>query len=101
VNSIHIQPVPVVERIGRILFECGPEKLLWGSEAPLAGAVGPLLDRCWAVQTPEYLQDGYGYPEISDADRQLIYGGNVCRLLGIDPVREIATPAAAGPGAER
>jgi hypothetical protein len=88
--------VPVIERIGKILFECGPEKLLWGSEAPLAGAVRPLLDRCWEVQIPEYLQDGYGFPEISDSDRQLIYGGNVCRLLGIDAARTTTAGVAAG-----
>jgi len=87
VNSIPIQPALVIERIGRILFECGPEKLIWGSEAPLAGAVQPLLDRCWDVQ----LQDGYGFPDISDDDRRLIYGENMMRLLGIG--RE-ALPAA-------
>jgi hypothetical protein len=38
------------------------------------------------------MQEGYGYPAITDEDRKKIFGGNLARLLGIDTsMRRIKT----------
>lgn len=46
------------------------------------------------VQIPEDLRDGYGYPEITDDDRRMIFGGNLARLIGIEPTRRIGAKRA-------
>ena len=35
-------------------------------------------------QIPVDMQEGYGYPAITDADRRKIFGENLAGLLGID-----------------
>jgi len=35
-------------------------------------------------QFPEDMQEGYGYPPLTDEDRAKIFGQNLAGLLGID-----------------
>jgi predicted TIM-barrel fold metal-dependent hydrolase len=85
VNQLLTAPVPTTATFGHILSACGAEKLLFGSELPLFPVARQLVDLVLAVQIPEELQDGYGYPEITDAMRRQFMGGNLMRLLGMDP----------------
>jgi predicted TIM-barrel fold metal-dependent hydrolase len=76
--------------IGEALRFVGPERIIWGTDyagfgAQIAAAVGGFRD----FQIPEDMQEGYGYPAITDADRRMIFGENLARLLGIDPKRRI------------
>lgn len=84
VNELITRPAPTTAMIGEILTRCGAEKLLFGSELPLFPVARQLVDLLLEVQIPDELQDGYGYPEITDDMRRLIMGGNLCRLLGMD-----------------
>jgi hypothetical protein len=60
----------------------------------------------WAVeglrefQFPEDMRQGYGYPEMTDEIRRKIFGGNLARLLGLDPNRR-RVPAAANRRVDR
>ncbi len=83
INAIAIAPMVTAHRLGKALFYCGSEKLLWGSETPLWRDPTRLLDMFWKFQIPIELQDGYAYPEITDEDRASICGGNMMRLLGM------------------
>ena len=71
--------------IGEALRWVGPEKIIWGTDyagfgVQIRGAVIGLQ----TFQIPEDMQKDYGYPAITDADRALMFGGNLGRLLGID-----------------
>ena len=79
-----VAPRQVAEQLGRLLRDVGPEKLWYGSEAGLAGPPAPYLRAFVELQVPDDLQEGYGYPEITDADRRLILGENCARALGVD-----------------
>ena len=83
INSIKIAPRLTAERLGKILQQVGPDRLLWGSEAPLGPDPSDLLRACWDFQIPVDLQEGYGYPAITDSDRHKIFGGNLLELLGM------------------
>jgi hypothetical protein len=75
----------------------GPvEKILWGSEAALQGSPRPFLEAFVRdFEIPEDLRVGYGYPQITRRDKELILGGNFARLMGIDLASVIgAAPAA-------
>jgi hypothetical protein len=38
---------------------------------------------------PEDMQIAYGYPAITEEDKAKMFGGNLARLLGIEPKRRI------------
>lgn len=83
INFVAIAPRLTAERLGKALFQVGPERILWGSEAPLGPHPQALFAACWDFQIPEDLRAGYGYPEITDAHRRLMFGGNMLSLLGM------------------
>jgi len=71
--------------IGEALRWVGPDKIIWGCDyagfgVQVRGAVQGLRE----FQIPEDMQEGYGYPAITDDDRRKIFGENLGRLLGID-----------------
>lgn len=81
--------------MGRLLSEVGASKLLWGSEAPLAGPPRPYLEAFLELEISADLMDGYGYPQLTPKDRQAILGGNFAGLMGIDLAAESLRATAA------
>jgi predicted TIM-barrel fold metal-dependent hydrolase len=84
INHFIIAPRLVQEQLGRLLQVVGANKLLWGSEAALAGPPGPYLRAFMDLEIPEDLRSGYGYPNITRADKELILGLNFGRMMGVD-----------------
>jgi len=71
--------------IGEALRWVGSEKIIWGTDYAGFGAqIRSAVFGLQSFQIPEDMQKDYGYPAITDADRVLIFGGNLGRLLGID-----------------
>jgi uncharacterized protein len=71
------------EIIGKLLFWCGEDKIIYGSEAPLfhpQWALRAFMD----FQIPEDLCAGYGYPQLTDQAKRKILGENLLRLHGMD-----------------
>lgn len=79
-----IAPRQVQEQLGRLLMEVGAHKLLWGSEAAMTGAPAPFLRDFIELEIPEDLRKGYGYPQITRQDKELILGLNMARLYDVD-----------------
>jgi predicted TIM-barrel fold metal-dependent hydrolase len=72
--------------IGEALRFAGPERIIWGTDyAGLAMQVKFAVQGLRDFQIPVDMQEGYGYPEITDADRRAIFGENLAGLLGVDP----------------
>lgn len=95
INLVDIAPVETAMRFGKTLTWCRPEKVLWGSETPIWPRAQHLLDLSWEFQIPEDLRRGWGFPEITDADRKLMFGGNMLRLLGMPDAPPAASAQAA------
>jgi uncharacterized protein len=92
-----IAPRRVQDWIGRLLMEVGVEKLLWGSEAALAGGPAPYLKAFMEMEIPQDMREGYGYPQITREDKRKILGENFARLMDVDieaKTRELAGAAA-------
>jgi predicted TIM-barrel fold metal-dependent hydrolase len=80
----HIAPRRVQEHMGRLLQVVGAHKILWGSEAALAGGPAPYLKAFMELEIPADLRSGYGYPQITRADKRRILGENFAALMGVD-----------------
>jgi uncharacterized protein len=84
-NFFFIAPRRVQEWVGRLLGEVGVDKLLWGSEAALQGTPRPYIESfIHDFEIPEDLCAGYGYPQITRADKVKILGANFARLMKVD-----------------
>jgi predicted TIM-barrel fold metal-dependent hydrolase len=71
------------EILGKLLFWCGEDKIVYGSEAPI-------FHPQWALRAfmdfsiPQDLVDGYGYPQLTEVAKRKILGENLLRLHGLD-----------------
>ena len=82
-NFVVRAPRLFAEILGKLLFWCGEDKIVYGSEAPI-------WQPQWALQAfrdftiPQDLCDGYGYPQLTDVAKRKILGENLLRLHGMD-----------------
>jgi predicted TIM-barrel fold metal-dependent hydrolase len=71
--------------LGEAIRSVGTERIVWGVDF-----VGFPWQYKFAVeglrnfQFPKDMQEGYGYPQLTDDDRRKIFGENLAGLLGID-----------------
>jgi predicted TIM-barrel fold metal-dependent hydrolase len=84
ITFYRVAPRRVQEHLGRLLQAVGVEKILWGSEAALAGSPAPYLRAFMELEIPADLRSGYGYPQITRDDKRKILGENFAKLMGID-----------------
>jgi hypothetical protein len=79
-----IAPRRVQKWIGKCMQMVGVDKLIWGTDAPLAGSPAPYLQAFLELEMPEDLRSGYGYPQVTRADKEQILGLNFARMMGVD-----------------
>ena len=83
INFIVRAPRMFAEIIGKLLFWCGEDKIVYGSEAPIfhpQWALEAFMD----FEIPQDLCDGYGYPQLTEQAKRKILGENLLRLHGMD-----------------
>jgi predicted TIM-barrel fold metal-dependent hydrolase len=88
-----VAPRQVQEQLGKCLQLVGVDKLVWGSDAALMGNPTPYIKAFLDLEMPDDLRAGYGYPQITRADKAQILGLNFARLMGVDvaaKTRELA-----------
>jgi uncharacterized protein len=76
-------PRQFAEVIGKLLFWCGEDKIVYGSEAPIFHPQWA-LEAFWNFEIPEDLVEGYGYPQLTEQAKRKILGENLLRLHGMD-----------------
>jgi predicted TIM-barrel fold metal-dependent hydrolase len=76
-------PRQFAELLGKLLFWCGEDKIVYGSEAPIWQPQWA-LQAFWDFQIPQDLCEGYGYPQLTDQAKRKILGENLLRLHGMD-----------------
>ena len=106
INFVVRAPRQFAETLGKLLFWCGEDKIIYGSEAPIWQPQWA-LEAFWDFQLPQDLVEGYGYPQLTEQAKRKILGENLLRLHGMDVEETRArlrgltpglTPAAAGRG---
>ena len=82
-NFLVRAPRQFAETIGKLLFWCGEDKIVYGSEAPIwqpQWGLRAFMD----FEIPQDLCEGYGYPQLTDQAKRKILGENLLRLHGMD-----------------
>jgi uncharacterized protein len=82
-NFIVRSPRMFAETLGKLLFWCGEDKIVYGSEAPIWQPQWA-LNAFQAFSIPQDLCEGYGYPQLTDQAKRKILGENLLRLHGMD-----------------
>lgn len=83
VNFIVRAPRQFAEVLGKLLFWCGEDKIIYGSETPIWHPQWALR-AFWEFEIPQDLSEGYGYPPLTDQAKRKILGENLLRLHGMD-----------------
>jgi predicted TIM-barrel fold metal-dependent hydrolase len=83
INFIVRAPRQFAEVLGKLLFWCGEDKIIYGSETPIWHPRWA-LEAFWDFQLPQDLVEGYGYPQLTEQAKRKILGENLLRLHGMD-----------------
>jgi uncharacterized protein len=83
INFVVRAPRQFAEVLGKLLFWCGEDKIIYGSEAPIWQPQWA-LEAFWNFQLPQDLVEGYGYPQLTEQAKRKILGENLLRLHGMD-----------------
>jgi predicted TIM-barrel fold metal-dependent hydrolase len=83
INFLVRAPRMFAEILGKLLFWCGEDKIVYGSEAPIFHPQWA-LEAFWNFEIPQDLCDGYGYPQLTEQAKRKILGENLLRLHGMD-----------------
>lgn len=76
------------ELIGEALLIAGEDKLIWSNDGC---AIPDVVEGFAKFQIPEDMQQGYGYPAITEQGRAKMFGLNMAKLLGIEAKKRVGT----------
>ncbi len=91
-NFVVRQPRKFAHIIGTLLQHGGDGRIMFGSGCSVAHPQ-PILEAFARFQMPEDLMEGYGYPAVTDEMKRRMFGENMARLHGFDPVERAAALA--------
>ena len=94
VNFIARQPGVFADMLGKMLFWCGEDKIIYGGEAPIWHPQWA-LEELWNFELPRDLVEQRGYPQLTEQVKRKILGENLARLHGINVEAKRAELAAA------
>ena len=95
VNFISRHPRVFAETLGKMMWWCGEDKIIYGGESPIWHPQWA-LEAFWNFELPADITDDYGYPPLTEQAKRKILGGNLARLHGFDAeakAAELGVPA--------
>ena len=85
------RPVEAAHVIGKLLVALGPERIVWGTDSTWYGSPQPLIDAFRAFRIPARMQEKFGYPDLTAADKDRILSTNAQELYDVsDDVLRVA-----------
>jgi predicted TIM-barrel fold metal-dependent hydrolase len=78
------RPLEAAHVLGKLLNAVGHDNVLWGTDAIWYGPTQAAVDTFRAFQIPAWMQEQYGYPELTPELKAKILGLNATKVYGID-----------------
>jgi uncharacterized protein len=78
-------PVMCMHMLGQMLQTAGADHILWGTDSIWGGSPQSQIERLRRLTIREDLIDKYGYPQLTEAVKNQIFGLNAAKLYGLDP----------------
>ena len=83
VNFISRQPRVFAETLGKMMWWCGEDKIIYGGESPIWHPQWA-LEEFWNFELPRDIVEERGYPQLTETAKRKILGGNLARLHGME-----------------
>lgn len=83
-HSVVTHPEICGHLLGQLIDGFGAEKIIWGTDCIWWGSPQWLIEAFRRFEMPEKLQEDFGYANLSDADKDIIFGKNLAGLYGVD-----------------
>ena len=84
--SVMRNPNQAAHVLGKLLKHVGEDRVVWGTDTLWYGSPQSQIQALRAFEiTPEF-QERYGYPALTPAIKNKIFGGNSMRLYGVKPI---------------
>jgi predicted TIM-barrel fold metal-dependent hydrolase len=77
------RPIEAVHVLGKVLVALGSERIVWGTDSTWYGSPQPLIDAFRAFRIPPRMQQQYGYPDFTAADKERILSSNAQAVYGV------------------
>jgi predicted TIM-barrel fold metal-dependent hydrolase len=77
-------PVPCMHMLGQMIQTAGADHILWGTDSIWGGSPQSQIERLRRLEIKPELRDQFGYPELTPAIKNQIFGLNAARILGVD-----------------
>jgi uncharacterized protein len=78
------RPLEAAHVLGKLLNAVGPDNVLWGTDAIWYGPTQAAVDTLRAFQIPGWMQQEFGYPELTPELKAKILGTNAAAVYDID-----------------
>ena len=84
--SVMRNPDQAAHVLGKLLKHVGEDRVVWGTDTLWYGSPQSQIQALRAFEiTPEF-QERYGYPALTPAIKNKIFGGNTMELYGVEPI---------------
>jgi hypothetical protein len=83
--QLHRNPKTITHFFGQALPLFGADHIIWGTDCLWSGSPQPVITSLRTFKMDPELSAKHHYPELTDADKNLILGLNAARLYKIDP----------------
>ena len=84
-SSVVTFPTVTAHILGQLLKFKGHGQIVWGSDSLWYGSPQWQIDALWRFQIPEAISEEWGYPQLTEAAKRAILGGNSAKLYGLMP----------------
>lgn len=83
-HSVVTHPEVCGHLMGQVVDAVGADHVIWGTDSIWWGSPQWQIEALRRFQIPENLQEKFGYRPLSARDKELIFGLNGARLMGVD-----------------
>jgi predicted TIM-barrel fold metal-dependent hydrolase len=83
-HSVVTHPDICAHLLGQLMQGFGAEKIIWGTDCIWWGSPQWLIEAFRRFEMPDAMREQFGYPALTAADKDIIFGKNVAGLYGID-----------------